>query len=166
MRRSTTMGYPRTRMEPTVALPEPPPVDVRVERPLRRGELTPGWSTAFWLGWACVTGGFAAVWYSSRITGMATWWLGPETQPRFILVSLIPFLAPLGLSLMALAHRPWMPWWGILGAAITAAVAALDIGGPARYFAVEFVLAGGGLLVSLAAFAGLVRDAPAEPVTG
>jgi hypothetical protein len=59
-----------------------------------------------------------------------------------------------------------MPWWGILGAVITAAVAALDIGGPARYFAVEFVLAGGGLLVSLAAFAGLVRDAPAEPVTG
>jgi hypothetical protein len=97
---------------------------------------------------------------------MATWWLGPETAPRFVLVCLIPFVAPLALSLMTLSHRPWMPRWGVLGALITAAVATLDIGGPARYFVVEYVLAAGGLLVSLAASAGLVRDAPADPVRG
>ncbi len=153
-------------MEPTVALPEPPTDLVRPQRPMQRGELTQGWSTAFWLGWVGITAGFAAIWYSARVTGMATWWLGPETAPRFILVWLVPFVAPLALSLMTLSHRPWMPWWGVLGAAITAAIATLDIGGPARYFAVEYVLAAGGLLVSLAASAGLVRDAPSAAVSG
>ena len=56
--------------------------------------------------------------------------------------------------------------FGILGAAITAGVAVADIGGPARYFAIEFALAAGGLLVSLASFAGMVRDAPADALPG
>ena len=147
-------------------LPEPPPVDVVTTRPLRAGNLTHNWSTVFWLGWMGVAAGFAAIWYSARITGMATWWLGPETAPRLVFVSLLPFVAPLGLTLMALTHRRWLPWFGILGAAITAGVAAADIGGPARYFAIEFALAAGGLLVSLASFAGMLRDAPADTLPG
>lgn len=148
-------------------LPEPPAATTEpAPRQRVAGELTPNWSTVFWLAWAGVAGGFAAVWYSARITGMATWWLGPETAPRLILVSLVPFVAPVALVLMTLAHRRWMPWWGILGAVITGLIAAGDIGGPARYFAVEFVLAAGGLLVSVAAFAGLLRNAPASPAAG
>ncbi len=153
--------YPADRM-----LPEPPPAVVVTTRPLRAGNLTHNWTTAFWLGWMGVAAGFAAVWYSARITGMATWWLGPETAPRLVLVSLLPFVAPLGLTLMALTHRRWLPWFGILGAAITAGVAVADIGGPARYFAIEFALAAGGLLVSLASFAGMLRDAPADDLPG
>jgi hypothetical protein len=175
------IGYPRMQMEPTTEpqsqpeplpeplpapLPEPPEQrDVRVLRPARAGNLTTNWSTAFWLGWALVAGGFAAVWYSSRITGMATWWLGPETAPRLIFVSLIPFVAPIGLAVMTLTHRRWLPFWGILGAAITAGVAIGDIGGPARYAAIEFALAAGGLLVSVASIAGLLRDAPTDPTS-
>ena len=153
--------YPASRM-----LPEPPPVDVRPARPVRPGNLTPNWSTVFWLGWMGVAAGFAAIWYSARITGMATWWLGPETAPRLVFVSLLPFVAPLGLTLMALTHRRWLPWFGIAGATITALVAVGDIGGPARYFAIEFALAAGGLLVSVASFAGMLRDAPADPLPG
>lgn len=150
-------------------LPEPPPMGSpapgRPHRPQRAGELTTNWSTAFWLSWALVAGGFAAVWYSSRITGMATWWLGPETAPRLILISLIPFVAPIGLAVMTLMHQRWLPFWGILGAAITALVALGDIGGPARYFVIEFALAAGGLLVSVASIAGLLRDAPTDPAS-
>ena len=156
-------------MEPTpepLAAPLPtPPVDesfsdtndIRPRRPVLPGNLTPNWGTAFWLAWALVAGGFAAIWYSSRVTGMATWWLGPETAPRLILISLVPFVAPISLSLMTLMHRRWMPFWGVGGAAITAAVAWGDVGGPARYFAVELVLAAGGLLVSIASLAGMYR---------
>jgi hypothetical protein len=153
--------YPASRM-----LPEPPPPDVVTTRPLRPGNLTANWSTVFWLAWAGVAAGFAAVWYSARITGMATWWLGPETAPRLVLISLIPFIAPIGLAVMALSHRRWLPWWGIGGAVVTALVAAGDLGGPARYFAVEFALAAGGLLVSVASFAGSLRDAPADTLPG
>jgi hypothetical protein len=145
-------------MEP-ITEPQLEQPDRRVVRHLRAGNLTTNWSTAFWLGWALVAAGFAAVWYSSRITGMATWWLGPETAPRLILVSLVPFVAPIGLAVLTLTHRRWLPFWGILGAAVTALVAVGDIGGPARYFAIEFALAAGGLLVSVASVAGLVRAA-------
>jgi hypothetical protein len=37
-------------------------------------------------------------------------------------------------------------------------VALGDIGGPARYFAIELVLAAGGLLVSIASLAGMYRS--------
>ena len=150
------MGYPLASMEP---LPEPPePADIRPVRPISPGQLSANWGTAFWLGWALVTAGFAAVWYSSRVTGMATWWLGPETAPRFILISLVPFVAPVALALMTITHRRWLPFWGLVGAAITAAVALGDIGGPARYFAIELVLAAGGLLISIASLAGMYRS--------
>lgn len=143
-------------MEP---LPEPPePADIRPVRPIAPGHLRANWGTAFWLGWALVAAGFAAVWYSSRVTGLATWWLGPEAAPRIILISLVPFAAPIALALMTLMHRRWLPFWGLAGAAITAAVAMGDIGGPARYFAVELVLAAGGLLISIASLAGMYRS--------
>ena len=58
---------------------------------------------------------------------------------------------------MTLMHRRWLPFWGMAGAAATALVAWGDVGGPARYFAVELVLAAGGLLVSVASLAGMYR---------
>jgi hypothetical protein len=158
-------------MEPTTEplaapLPSPPtddePRDIRPHRPLLPGHLTASWGTAFWLGWGLVAGGFAAIWYSARVTGMATWWLGPETDPRLILVSLLPFVAPVGLAVMTLVHRRWMPFLGIAGAVVTGLVAWGDVGGPARYFAVELALAAGGLLISIASLAGMVRAAPGD----
>jgi hypothetical protein len=115
----------------------------------------------FWVGWSAVAGGFAAVWYSARVTGFSTWWLGPETAPRLILISLIPFIAPLGLALMGFLGVRHLPWWGILGAVACALVAWGDVGRDTGYAAVEFTLALGGLLVSLASFAGVLRPAAA-----
>lgn len=155
-------------MEPSpdiapAALPEPPVPGphVRHPRPHRPGQLTHGWSTAFWVAWAGVGGGFAAVWYSARVTGFSTWWLGPETAPRLIVVSLAPFVAPLALAVMGFVGRRRLPWWGMLGAAVTALVAWGDVGRVNGYAAVELSLALGGLLVSLAAFAGVLRPAAA-----
>jgi hypothetical protein len=143
-------------------LPQPPsaPTDIKPVRPLRPGMLTHRWGTTFWIGWATVAGGFAAVWYSARVTGFATWWLGPETAPRFILVSLLPFIAPIALAIAGFVGMRRLPWWGIAGAAVTALVAWGDVGTVNGYAAVEFVLAAGGLLVSLAAFAGVLRSTP------
>ena len=153
-----TIRYPRTRMDaqtPELALPAPPePESAPLAEP---GHLDQFFTSAFWVAWVGVAGGFAAVWYSSRTLGFSTWWLGPESAPRFILVSLLPFAAPLTLAVMALLRRTWLPFLGILGAVITALVAVGDIGGPAKYWLAEFVLAGGGLAVSLAAFAGMYR---------
>lgn len=151
-------------MEPStdpspVSLPEPPVTarHVRTPRPVRQGQLSHRWSTAFWLAWAAVAGGFAAVWYSARVTGFATWWLGPETAPRLILISLVPFIVPIALAIAGFVGARRLPWWGIAGAGVTALVAWGDVGRVNGYAATEFTLALGGLLVSVAAFAGVLR---------
>lgn len=154
-------------MEPTPAPPTsefpaaPPPapalVGDQLHRLARPGDLTPGWSTVFWLSWAGVTAGLAAVWYSSRITGLATWWLGPEVSPHLIFVNLAPFVAPLALCVLALSHRRWLPYWGIAGAIATALVAVFDLDHVRGYAVVEFILAAGGMAVSVASFGGLLR---------
>jgi hypothetical protein len=141
-------------MEP---FPEPPAAPDRPARPQRPGNLTPGWSTVFWLSWVGVAAGLVTVWYSSRVTGLATWWLGPEVEPRFILVTLLPFAAPIALSVLALSHRRWLPYWGIAGSIATAIVGLVDLGRVRGYGVVELVLALAGLAVSLASFAGLLR---------
>lgn len=117
----------------------------------------------FWFGWLLVAASFGAVWYSSYLTGFSTWWLGPESEPRIPLM-VIPFLAPLALCIGALRGAKRLPWFGIGGAVVTAGIAAGDLGVRTGYALVEFGIAAGGLLLSLACFAGMLRDAsPANP---
>ena len=135
-------------------------LDIAAERRIPRpGELTVAWTAVFCLGWFAVVCGFAAVWASARTTGFPTWWLGPASEPRLLLVNLLPFVAPLALVVEGLVHRRFLPLWGVLGAVVCAAVAAGDLSGQPRYAAVEFLLAAAGLAVSAASFAGMLRRA-------
>lgn len=155
-------------MEPTVDinLPQPPPSRAALRHhartiALRPGHLLSSWATMFWLGWLLVGCSFGAVWYSSRVTGLSTWWLGPETEPRLFLLNVAPFVAPFTLSFFTLRSARYLPWWGVLGAIVSAGIAAGDLADQPGYAVVEFALAGAGLLISLAAFAGMLRPAAA-----
>lgn len=121
------------------------------------GYLTPFFTTVFWVSWVGVAAGFAAVWFSSRMMGYSTWWLGTMAQQRFIVVSLLPFAAPLFLAVSALRRQPWLPYLGMGGAVVCALVGVFDIGRPAPYWIAEVAVAGGGLLVSVASLAGMHR---------
>lgn len=123
------------------------------------GQLTAGWSTVFWIGWLLIAASLAAVWYSSRLIGLSTWWLGPATDPQLILVSLLPFTVPLALAGAGYTAQRWLPWWGIGGAAFVALVAAFDIHRVPGFAAIEFGLAIAGLFISVACFAGVFRKA-------
>ena len=121
------------------------------------GQLTAGWSTVFWIGWLMIAGAFAALWYSSRLLGLSTWWLGPTTDPQLILVSLLPFTVPLALMVAGYSAQRWLPWWGIGGAAFIAVIAVFDIGRVPGFAAIEFGLAIAALFISVACFAGVFR---------
>jgi len=136
-------------------LPPPPPAVVRPPRVA--GQLTTGWNTVFWMVWAGIVAGLVGVWYSARVTGFSTWWLGPEAQPRSIVVSLVPFIAPIGVALAGLRSVRRLPLWGCLAALVTAIVGAADLPRVAGYGVAELVLAAAGLLVSTACSAGLLR---------
>ena len=136
-------------------LPLPP-------REVRAGQLTLAWGRVLLLTWLFAIASFIAIWVSSRNTGLSTWWLGPQTAPRFILLNLLPFVAPVALGLMCQLALRRLPWFSIAAALATAAIAAGDISRVPGYAVAEFTIAGGALLSSLASFAGVLRDTPAD----
>jgi hypothetical protein len=123
---------------------------------MQPGTVTGPWTTAFWAGWLLVAGGFAAVWFSSRTTGLSTWWLGPESSPS-VHYNLVPFITPIALGILAVRSTRYLPWYGLAGAVVTALIAVGDFGRVDRYALIELALAGAGLCVSAATFAGMLR---------
>lgn len=121
--------------------------------------LTPGWSNVLATAWAGVCLGLGVVAISSRRMGLSTWWLGPETNPGPIVVTVLPFVLPAAATLVALAGHRRAPLLGFVAAAAVAAVAVADASQVPGFAAIEGVLAIGGFLVSLAATTGIERPA-------
>lgn len=143
---------------PPPPLPDgPPAAGTRAVIDAEPGQLTSGWGTVFWVGWLLIAASFVAVWYSSRLIGLATWWLGPATDPQLILVNLLPLTVPLALAFAGFRAARRLPWWGIGGAAFVAAIAIFDLRTVPGYAAIEFSLAIAGLCISVASFAGVFR---------
>jgi hypothetical protein len=158
--------YPLAQMEPTTepvpfSVPPAPaalPDGAVTILDAEPGQLTAGWGAVFSIGWFLVAASFAAIWYSSRLIGLSTWWLGPTTDPQLILVSLLPFTVPIALTVAGYTAQRLLPWWGLGGAVFVAVIAVFDINRVPGYAAIEFALAIAGLCISLACFAGVFRS--------
>lgn len=136
------------------------PVDPAVATPAPRpGDLTSGWLVVFGLGWLAAAVAMAAVWSASRQIGLSTWWLGPPARPRPIFVNVLPFVAPLLLVAGALNRARHLPWSGLAGAAVIAAVGLGDLGRVRGFGLVELLIAAGAAAISLASLAGMYRSA-------
>ncbi len=129
-------------------------------RTVRAGQLAVAWSRFLLVTWLFAVASFIAIWVSSRNTGLSTWWLGPETEPRSIFINLLPFVAPVAMCLACQLALRRLPLIGIAAALVTAAIAAGDISRVPGYAVAECTIAAGGLLASLACFAGVLRDEP------
>jgi hypothetical protein len=127
------------------------------EPTLRPGDLTATWRFIFLAAWVGVLLGFASVWKSSRTLGLSTWWLGAPAEPRFLLIQLLPFVAPVALIIAASKRVRFLPVWGTLGGLVMLGIAAGDISRFSGLATIQLVLAGAGLLVSEASFAGMMR---------
>ncbi len=135
-------------------LPEPPWVE---QAPKRPGQLSPGWRLAFGIGWAAIIVGYAAVWQTSRVIGLSTWWLGAEAEPRLVLINLLPFYGPVLVAAAAISNWRYAPYLGIGVAFIGAAIGAGDLGRVQWLAVVELVVAGAALCISVASLAGMYR---------
>ena len=137
-----------------------------VEAPPRVGQLTPMWRLVFGIGWAAVIVGLVAVWESSRVIGLSTWWLGADAEPRNLLFNLLPFYAPLLVMFAAISNWRFAPYFGMATAVIGAAIGAGDLGRVQWIAVVELVLAGAALCISVASLAGMYRPAtPSDPLS-
>ena len=85
-----------------------------------------------------------------------------QCASRLMHRNLLPFVAPFALAFLAIRVTRFLPWFGVGGAVITAAIAAGDLADVPRFAAIEFALAGAGLAVSVASFAGMLRAAPEQ----
>lgn len=121
-------------------------------------------------GWVGVILGLAAVWKSSWTLGFSTWWLGPESSPRFFGLLILPFVLPLAVVLLALANVRYAALVGIVAALVTGAIGLGDIGRQDKFAVIELALAGAGLLISVASLAGMAgrrrEPAPLPPPDG
>ena len=152
---------------PMSSLPQPPaprtgeaPFGAPVERREPRAlELTPAWRTAYTVGWLCALLGMASVWKSSRTLGLATWWLGPSADPQLLVVSLLPFAAPIALVIASMRNVRYLPHAGVVGGLALLGVGAGDLGRFTGLATAELAIGGAALLVSIASFAGLYRRA-------
>ena len=137
-----------------------------VEALRRVGQLTPVWRLVFGIGWAAIIVGLVAVWESSRVIGLSTWWLGAEAEPRNLLFNLLPFYAPLMVMFAAISNWRFAPYFGMAAAVIGAAIGAGDLGRVRWISVVELVLAGAALCISVASLAGMYRPAtPSDPLS-
>ena len=147
------------------ALPPPPPTLAPAAgdadswvAPLRlAGQLSPIWRLVFGLGWTAIIACNAAVWESSRVIGLSTWWLGAEAQPRLIVLQLLPFYGPLLAEIAAISNWRYAPYLGIVAGLGGAAIGAGDLGRVRWIAVVELVLGGAAICISAASFAGMYR---------
>jgi len=156
------------------ALPPPPPPFARNNgdaqpsvRPAKLvGQLSPAWRLLFGLGWAAIIACNAAVWETSRVIGLSTWWLGAEAQPRAIVLQLLPFYGPILVTVAAISNWRYSPYIGIAVAISGAAIGAGDLGRVRWIAVVELVLGGAALCISAASLVGMYRrvntDAPSS----
>ena len=170
MVRAMEFGAP-TQAEAVPPRPLPPPPagravpdpdqPTRDEPPKVAGQLTPAWRLAFGFGWATIVVCYAAVWSTSRVIGLSTWWLGPDSEPRLLLMQLLPFYGPLLVAIAALSNWRYLPYLGIGAAAIGAGIGAGDLDRVRWIATVELVLAGAAMCISVASLVGMYRPARA-----
>jgi hypothetical protein len=132
-----------------------------VRPPKVAGQLSPMWRLVFGVGWAAIIACNAALWETSRVVGLSTWWLGADAEPRLLLFQLLPFYAPILVMVAAISNWRYSPFLGIAAALSGAAIGAGDLDRVRWIAVVELVLGGSALCISAASMAGMYRPAAA-----
>lgn len=143
--------------------PATPPVHRRA-RPLRPGQLEWTWATIVAIGWALVIAGLVALGVAGRRLGVPPWWLGPETDPQPLPVWVAPFVLPGATLLMAVLNLRRTLVVSLAASVSCGLLALADAADSPGVALGEALLGLAGLLVTVAATAGVVRRA--TPASG
>jgi hypothetical protein len=152
-------------------LPLPPPVTTGDEvRPPRApyfgtprpGQLTPLWIVLTAVLWVCVFLALTGVLKASQELGLATWWLGPFSDPNPLVLRLLPFYAPTVMVIVGLSNFRWLPLAGLFASAVTLVIGFLDLGDVRRLGLVEVAIGVAAAVFSLASLTAMYRS-PADP---
>ncbi len=117
------------------------------------------------IAWVGAFLAYMGVWKASEEIGIATWWLGPRSNPQPIWVRLVPFAIIAVVGILASYNVRRLPWISLGGSIALAVIAAGDISRSGGLATIEFAIAGSVALVSLGSFSGVCRAAASDAVT-
>ena len=120
--------------------------------------LTTTWRTVAVVSWLLVFFAIIAVAVTSRNIGKPTWWLGPESNPSFMLLWALPFVAPIASIIAAIKFGHIASYVGFGSALLLGAIGAADINNTPGVALVECVIAVSSALIALATFAGRINQ--------
>ena len=116
------------------------------------------WKLVGVTSWLLVTAALTCAAIASRSVGKSTWWLGPESNPAFVLLWALPFLMPV-VSIVAILRLPRIAGYvGIGCSLVLAGVAIGDIAGSPGIAIIEGITAVSALFIAIATLAGRTRS--------
>ncbi len=116
--------------------------------------LTNTWRIVAVVSWLLVFFAIIAVAVTSRKIGKPTWWLGPQSNPSFVLLWALPFVAPIASIIAALRFGRVASYIGLGAALLLGAIGAADIHNTPGVALVECAIAVSSALFAIATFAG------------
>ena len=119
-----------------------------------RTGLTGTWRTVAVVSWLLVFFAIMAVAVTSRNIGKPTWWLGPESNPSFVLLWALPFVAPIASIIAAIKFGHIASFVGFGAALFLGAIGVADINGTPGVALIECAIAISSALIAIATFAG------------
>jgi membrane-bound metal-dependent hydrolase YbcI (DUF457 family) len=122
-----------------------------------RSVLTGTWRTITIASWLLVFFAIMAVAVTSRNIGKPTWWLGPESNPSFVLLWALPFLAPIASIIAAIKFGHIASFVGFGAALFLGAIGVADISGTPGVALIECAIAISSALIAIATFAGRTK---------
>ncbi len=119
-----------------------------------RSGLTQTWRTVAVVSWLLVFFAIMAVAVTSRNIGKPTWWLGPESNPSFVLLWALPFVAPIASIIAAIKFGHIASFVGLGAALFLGAIGVADINNTPGVALIECTIAISSALIATATLAG------------
>ena len=124
----------------------------RAERP-QRGLRAP-WAGLLSVGWIAIGVSLVAIGAESRQIGKPTWWLGDAVPTAPTLLWLAPVLGPFAAVMSAHRSVRWALGVSVLACLATGVVGVVDLDASPGAALLQLVLAGAGVLLTVAVSAG------------
>ena len=135
------------------SLPPPNPAQTT-----RAGSLTPSWKIAVIITHTLIAGSLLVLAISADAVGKPTWWLANQTNGLLSVLSIVPFLAPVGVIVATIRASRFTPIAGLVATALLAATSVVDISRSPGIALGEAILAACTALTTISAFAGRSRS--------
>ena len=120
--------------------------------------LTNAWRTVAVVSWLLVFFAIMAVAVTSRNIGKPTWWLGPQSNPSFVLLWALPFVAPIASIIAVVKFGRIASFVGFGSALLLGVIGVADINNTPGVALIECTIAIASALIAIATFAGRINQ--------